>query len=860
MKLRHKMLLGSSLLAVLPVVLTGGLVSGLSTQLAERSLVDQTREQLTTISELKREQINDYFRLVEGQLQAYSRDPGMVTAMYDLRDGYQSVRMDVSEAMRSATQTYYTDSFVREMRRRGGEPVDMAPHFEQLSPRALALQYNYIAANDSPPGFKFELNAAGDDSAYSAAYHSEHHPGVRDFVESVSRTSGYEDVLFVDADSGDVVYSMGKNLEFATSLTEGPFAQTGLGEVFRRALQAPSPDDVIFSDFQSYLPAFGAPVAFVATPVYDGSERIGVLAVRISSARVNDIMKSSEAWRRVGLRETGETYLVGADGTLRNDSRFLVETGDAYFEALRGAGISDTAVERIQATNTSVLLQPVRTPAAEAALAGQTGFERSTDYRGEPVFTSYAPLTVLGVNWALISQFDESEALAPVADLRNSVLLGSGALGLGILVLGGAAGWVFTRTITRPVLHLENTVRQIAGGDDKARARMDTGDELQTLGDAFDSLLDERIAQYERAAAENEQLNNSIIELLMAVSQLSQHDLTVKVPVTEDVTGPVADALNEMVSEIAQLLNDASSVAERVGAASDRLKEQADAVREMAAEEGVEVDRMADELDAAARTMAEIAELAQRCDRTAAEASETTGTALATVTGTMQGMGVIRELVHETEKRIKRLGERSQEISGIVDIINTIAERTHVLALNAAMQAAAAGEAGRGFAVVADEVQRLAESSRNATSQISGLVHNIQVETSDTISTMGRTIGEVVEGSRLAERAGEQMQRTQATTSELVAAVQEIARGSQQQSGTSLALQKKAAGVQLSTRNTREKLEEQTIQTRALVANSGHLIEAIRAFKLPEFESTDDESAAARTIAADGTHGRSSRS
>jgi methyl-accepting chemotaxis protein len=238
------------------------------------------------------------------------------------------------------------------------------------------------------------------------------------------------------------------------------------------------------------------------------------------------------------------------------------------------------------------------------------------------------------------------------------------------------------------------------------------------------------------------------------------------------------------------------------------------------------------ELEAASEAMNKIAEVAQSCNAIAAEASSTTEIALGTVTETIAGMGEIRETIHETEKRIKRLGERSQEISGIVELINNIAERTHVLALNASMQAAAAGEAGRGFSVVADEVQRLAENSRQATSQISALVKNIQVETNDTIATMDKTIGQVVDGSRLAERAGEQMRETQSTTGNLVEVVKQIATASQKQAQISNELREHALSIQVSTEETGRQLEQQNEQTSHLVNYAKQLIEAIHVFKL----------------------------
>jgi methyl-accepting chemotaxis protein len=328
-------------------------------------------------------------------------------------------------------------------------------------------------------------------------------------------------------------------------------------------------------------------------------------------------------------------------------------------------------------------------------------------------------------------------------------------------------------------------------------------------------------------------LNNSIIELLKASFQLSQRDLTVQVPVTEDVTGPLADAINQMATETSKVLLNVRKISDEVGEASNRVKIQAHSVVKVAEAEREVVATTMTELAAASEAMNKIAEVAQSCNEIAAEATRSTQVALETVTSTINGMSEIRETIHETEKRIKRLGERSQEISGIVDIINNIAERTHVLALNASMQAAAAGEAGRGFSVVADEVQRLAESSRNATSQISALVKNIQVETNDTIATMDKTIEQVVDGSRLAERAGEQMKDTQDTTANLVKVVEQIAMASQQQARISNELREHALSIQSSSEETGRQLEEQVEETDRLVEYARQLIESVRVFTLP---------------------------
>ena len=169
----------------------------------------------------------------------------------------------------------------------------------------------------------------------------------------------------------------------------------------------------------------------------------------------------------------------------------------------------------------------------------------------------------------------------------------------------------------------------------------------------------------------------------------------------------------------------------------------------------------------------------------------------------------------------------------MVNLINTIAERTHILALNASMHAASAGEAGRGFAVVADEVQRLAENARGATSQIATLVSNIQIETADAVSAINTAISQVVEGSRLAEQAGDQMKHTQQSTAELVAAVQQIAASSQDQARVSGELLGRAQQIQQSTRQTSQQLQQQNIQTSRLAEFAQNLLDSVRVFRLP---------------------------
>ncbi len=312
--------------------------------------------------------------------------------------------------------------------------------------------------------------------------------------------------------------------------------------------------------------------------------------------------------------------------------------------------------------------------------------------------------------WRLLNTASKAQSRF---DVTRDIIIGLGVISL---VLGWFLARLTTRHITGATGRLSETVTRVSAGDYSARANLETGDEFGILGRAFDGMLNERVATLAQKEKENEALNTSIIDLMRAVAKLSRGDLTIKAPVREDVTGALADAINNMADQTAKTLGNVVSVSGEVRSASQDGRD--------------------------------------------------------TVLSSARGMNEIRGTIQETGKRIKRLGERSQEITGIVKLIDDIAERTSVLALNANMQAAMAGEAGRGFRVVADEVQRLAERSKEATDQIAKLVTNIQTETNDTMATMDRAIGEVVRGGEMAEKAAQQVTHLDELGGELLQSVE----------------------------------------------------------------------------------------
>ncbi len=447
--------------------------------------------------------------------------------------------------------------------------------------------------------------------------------------------------------------------------------------------------------------------------------------------------------------------------------------------------------------------------------------------------TPGAIATVKGItDLRKLAQKNNESSIAQTHTTANRLMA---LTGLVLALIGiGTALFVY-RGISHPLRELQDTVERVRAGEELKEAEgVKSQDEIGGIWRTVHGLLNERREAQLKAEAENERLNQSVISILESVHQLSQRDLTVKAPVTQDVIGTVSDSINALTAETSKVLQGVSQIAGHVAQASDKVRSQAAMVSKTAEDERLSVNRMIDSLTNATQTMTQVAALAEQSNSSATKATAVTDTALETVTGTVKGMESIRETIAETEKRIKRLGERSQEISGIVNLINTIAERTHVLALNASMQAAVAGEAGRGFAVVAEEVQRLAESSRNATQQISTLVNNIQLETNETISTVNRTIGQVVQGSEQAQKAGEQMRMTQQITNELVSQVKRIAEVSEQQREMSANLLTSVQHIGQSTERTADQISAQNRETETLLQSARRLVESVNVFKLPQ--------------------------
>ena len=402
-------------------------------------------------------------------------------------------------------------------------------------------------------------------------------------------------------------------------------------------------------------------------------------------------------------------------------------------------------------------------------------------------------------------------------------------------------GLLIMRSLSKPIKNITSVVQRLSLGEFNARAKVSGSDELSKLSQAFNNLLDDREVSLDNTEEEHQQLNQSVFKLLQAVAELSERNLTIRAEVTEDATGPVADAINLLAEETASTLLQVRDVASQVNQTSQTVNTHLMSVNKLAMKEQEQAIETADQMDKMLKRIDAIADSAAETNKMADNTKISTQKAHKYVSGMLDGMAEIRDTVQETGKRIKQLGERSQEISHVIDIINTIAERTTVLALNASMQAVAAGEAGRGFSVIAEEIQHLAESSRDSTDQISTLVHNIQQETNTTIATMDKTIEQVIDGSTRAEDAAQQMKEVLITTNKLIHSVDLIASASREQVGISENLKQKAQSILKSTQSTGKELLSLTGLSRNMAEYAQQLVNSVNVFTLDNKPSDNNQ-------------------
>jgi methyl-accepting chemotaxis protein len=690
MKIAHKLPL---LIVAAALVVSAGV--GVSSYLiAEKTVETLTQDRLeNTVSE-RAEQLSDYLKEISEDLSLRANTAG--DTIHDFVGGWKSIK--------------------------DGDP-------------SATLRKAYIEDNPNPVGEKIKLDRAEGSLSYNFV-HGAVHPVFRSLIEK----RGYYDLFLFDND-GNLVYSVFKEDDFGQNFSAGagPYADTGLGQVFRAANAVDIPGLVAFSDFSSYAPSAGAPAAFMAMPAFDRRGfKQGVIALQLPNNQIDTIFHDAR-----GVGASGEVFLVGQDGLRRSDS--------------------------VHTPQNDTLVTSFENPLAQSALSGNLAFGTGINEEGQVTKLAATKASFGGVNWIVYAEQAWSEAVVPVVEMRNTMLL----VALGLLAGTALLALLFARQITRPLAGLTRAMTALAGGDLSVDVR-DTGrtDEIGNMAKAVLVFKQNalKVGELGETARETEarrraeraqmmhELQNAFGEVVGAAiaGDLSRR---VTAQFADDELNILAGRVNELVSTVdrgiaetgsvlsalartdlthrvtgsyegafAQLKDDTNAVAVRLTEIVGGLRSTSRALRTATGEIlagandlSERTTKQAATIEETSATMEELSGTVVRNAERAHEASEVAGS----VRRTAEEGG---EVMTKATQAMERISASSGKISNIIGLIDDIAFQTNLLALNASVEAARAGEAGKGFAVVAVEVRRLAQSAAQASAEVKVLIEQSGTE------------------------------------------------------------------------------------------------------------------------------------
>jgi methyl-accepting chemotaxis protein len=453
---------------------------------------------------------------------------------------------------------------------------------------------------------------------------------------------------------------------------------------------------------------------------------------------------------------------------------------------------------------------------------------------------------LLGVGGLAYYAASRPAAAASLPGGANALLTGAAALGgLALLSLVMA----LRKRVLKPLNELARFSERLAAGDARARADIDSSDEFAFIAENFNRSAS-KVAQAINNQQAQDSLQRSITDLLNTINQVARGDLTIRGKVTNDALGNVVDSVNFMLDNFTKVLERVRKAAIDVSTSANQILEAADDMTAGATQQDQEITNTSSAVEQLTVSMKQVSNNAEASAEAARRALDAAEQGNRAVRDTLEGMQRIRSSVQATAKKIKSLGDRSLEISEIINVINDITEQTNLLALNAAIEAARAGEAGRGFAVVADEVRKLAEHSRSATKDIAALIKAIQAETNEAVVVMEEGTREVEVGAGLADQAGKALEAISSVVRQSAELVQEISLASKQQvrgtEGVANAMQI-ISGI---TRQTTQGARQTASTVGNMVKLSEQLNEALAQFRSARASEPAEEARPAVPVAA----------
>jgi methyl-accepting chemotaxis protein len=697
---------------------------------AKSALQHQAFARMESMRDVKKGQVVHYLETIKNQAITFSENRMITLAMSQFASAYDSYLMETFiediEVLRGQLAEYYHNDFSASYRQQNeGRSPAAGAIVGQLDDMAVALQYHYIKANSHPLGAKDMLDSADDPSWYSKT-HAQYHPIIRSYLKKF----GYYDIFLVHPETGKIVYSVFKELDYATSLIDGPYANTNFAEAFRKANAATAADDVVFADMKSYFPSYEAPAGFVATPIFRDNQKLGILIFQFPLDNLNAIMRQRE-----GMGETGETYLVGSDLLMRSDS------------------YRDPENHSVAASFRNPDKGKVDTRASRAAINGRTGKEVIIDYNGHPVLSAYTPLNFEGLRWALLAEIDEAEAFAAVKALQWVAMM-VGLVGVALIVV---VALLITRSIVRPVQGVVNNLTDLARGEGDLTSRLpvNSQDEVGQLAGRFNEFMDKLHAMIKDITKGVETLSSSSTELSAISRQMSanaeqtsgksntvataaeevsanMNSVSAAMEQTSTNTGMVASASEEMTATINEIANNA----EKARGISDQAVQQTSG----AGEQMKKLGQAARAIGKVTETITEISEqtnlLALNATIEAARAGEA-GKGFAVVANEIKELAKqTAEATLDIKRQIEGIQQSTDGTVEVIDQIGTVIENVNDI-----------------VATIATAVEEQSVSTREIAgniSQVSGGIGEVNANVAQSTRVVGdiaRDISEVNQAS-----------------------------------------------------------------------------------------------------------------
>ncbi len=662
-------------LTIVGLIILGVSISLVAIDKSSNSLVQARMDQLKSVAVGKAESLTEYTDMLGGLLKSMAKDINTVEILWALSDGYDALEDDIGSDIDLDTVTNrlkknYQYEYINKINfnfPNVSSKRDVNAYIPRSNNAKLAQEL-YIVENKNQEKDKFSQN-----KKYKDDYSKEHALYHRKFKAIIDQF-GMNDVILANAE-GNVVYTTAKNKDFGTNLLSGPYKNSVLATIYKKAVKAKL-GQIIFSDFVPYEPTFNKPSAFIATPLYFHEDVEGVLIFKLPINKINSIMNFGGKFEEVGLGKTGEAFLVGNDKYMKTNSRFIDQIHN----------------EKVKMLKTTIGILKLDTEPVKRVLNGETGVMMDVDYRGVDILDAYTPVNFFGLKWGVIVKMDKAEALQSVADTRNIIIILSVVI---ILILIILMIIFIQKLVINKLTLLQNAAYDLAKGEgDLTKSiNLPEGDEMYEVGNNINAFI-EKVRTTVDTAKRMSMENASIANDLSKTSQDIKEKATQEAAIVKNVTNEGAELQNVLEAAI----GDAQSVKNEIDETGKQLLKANESIKELAAE----------------------------------------------VYSRSQVEG-------EMAEKLQQLSNDTQQVKGVLEVISDIADQTNLLALNAAIEAARAGEHGRGFAVVADEVRKLAERTQKSLSEINATISVIVQSVQDTSEQMSENANKIEELSSNAQ-------------------------------------------------------------------------------------------------------------